>query len=250
MAVAIYYAFISAFVVSLISFVGVLALAFGAKKLQGLLFVLIGLAVGTLFGDVLIHLIPEIFDGLSGEVALPGILIMVGIVTFFVLEKFFHWHHQHTCVGEDCNLPEPMGYINIASETVHNLLDGILIGAAYLVSVPVGVATTVAIIFHEIPQEISDFGVLIHAGFKKKTAILVNFISALFAILGVAIAVAVGSRSEMFIDIILPLTAGGFLYLAGSDLVPELHKEQSLKKSGLQFVAILFGFGLMLVIPG
>jgi len=246
----VYYAFLSAIIVSLVSFVGALTLFFGSKRFKNIIFVLIGLAVGTLFGDVLIHLIPEIFSELDGEAILPSILIMTGILVFFVLEKFFHWHHAHTCEGDECTLPRPVGYINIVSESVHNLLDGILIGASYLVSIPIGVATTVAVIFHEIPQEISDFGVLIHAGFSRGRALLVNFVSALFAILGVLIAVIVGARSAEFVQIILPLTAGGFLYLAGSDLVPELHREQSVKRSIMQFFAILVGFTIMIFIPG
>jgi zinc and cadmium transporter len=244
------YAFLSALAVSVFSFVGLLALTLGGKRLDNALFVLIGLAVGTLFGDVLIHLIPEIFSEINGDSVAPAILIMVGVLIFFVMEKFFHWHHSHTCEGDECDLPRPLGYINIVSDGFHNLLDGILIGASYLVSVPIGLATTVAVIFHEIPQEISDFGVLLHAGFSKARALFWNFISALFAVTGVAIAVIVGSRSAEFIQVILPLTAGGFLYLAGSDLVPELHKEKSIRRSALQFIAILVGFIIMLAIPG
>jgi len=143
MTTATAYALISALIVSLMSFVGVLTLFFGFKRFQHGIFILIGLAVGTLFGDVLIHLLPEIFADSGGAVVKPGLLIMAGILTFFVLEKFFHWHHAHTCEGDECALPRPVGYINIASESIHNLLDGILIGASYLVSIPIGVATTV-----------------------------------------------------------------------------------------------------------
>lgn len=246
----IWYSFGSAAVVSVISLVGVLTFALGITRIKGVLFILVGLSVGTLFGDVLIHLVPEIFEELDGASVLPGILIMAGIIVFFALEKFLRWHHHHNCEGDLCELPRPLGYINVVSDVAHNLLDGILIGVSYLVSVPVGIATTIAIIFHEIPQEIGDFGVLLHAGFSRGKAIFFNFVSALFAILGVGIAIAVGAKSEEFVMMLLPVTAGGFLYIAGSDLVPELHKEMSLRKSAVQFLAMLVGFSIMLFIPG
>jgi len=135
----------------------------------------------------------------------------------------------------------PLGFLVIVSDGIHNLLDGIIIGASYLVSVEVGIATTIAIILHEIPQEIGDFGLLLHAGMKKMQAILINFLSALTAVLGVIFALIIGNTNEMFLPAATAFAAGSFLYIAGSDLVPELHKTTNVKSSLLQFGAIALG---------
>ena len=141
-----------------------------------------------------------------------------------------------------------VGYMNLFADGVHNLIDGIIIGASYLVSLPVGIATTIAVIFHEIPHELGNFFVLLYAGFTKTKALFFNFLTGLFAILGTLVALLVGSRVEDFSSVMLPLAAGGFIYIAGSDLVPELNKESNLVKSVIQLVAIGTGVGLMLLL--
>jgi zinc and cadmium transporter len=136
--------------------------------------------------------------------------------------------------------------MNMVGDGFHNFIDGLVIGGAYLTSIPLGISTTLAIIFHEIPQEIGDFGVLLHAGYKKTKALMLNFVSALTAVLGTLIALFVGSRIGGFSDILIPFTAGGFIYIAGSDLIPELHKECSISRSFFQFIALMLGLLLML----
>jgi zinc and cadmium transporter len=139
-----------------------------------------------------------------------------------------------------------MGYTNLIADGIHNSIDGMLIGASYLVSIRVGLATTTAVILHEIPHEIGNFGVLLHAGFSKGKALFFNFLSATLAVLGAVIALSIGSHAEQFSNAILPFAAGGFIYIAGSDLVPELHKEGNPAKSFLQLVMIVLGIVLML----
>jgi zinc and cadmium transporter len=141
----------------------------------------------------------------------------------------------------------PVGYMNLLADGVHNLIDGMIIGASYLVSLPVGIATTIAVIFHEIPHELGNFFILLYAGFTKTKALLFNFLTGLFAILGTLVALLVGSRWRISLRM-LPLAAGGFIYIAGSDLVPELNKEVELSKSFVQLVAITTGVGLMLLL--
>jgi len=251
------YAFGSVIIVSLISLVGIIALSLRESFLNKCIFLLVSLAVGALFGDALIHLIPEAFEKMENT-ALVSFFILSGILIFLVLEKFLRWHHGH---GHDCENDnihecppkekdriEPVGFLVLISDGLHNLIDGVIIGASYLISIEVGVATTVAIILHEIPQEISDFGLLIHAGFTKARALLVNFISALLSIVGVGIAFVIGGASETFIPAVLAFAAGGFLYIAGSDLVPELHKTENIKQSLQQLVAILIGIALMFLL--
>jgi zinc and cadmium transporter len=248
------YAFGSVIIVSLISLIGVFALSLNQKFLNKSVFLLVSLAVGALFGDAIIHLIPEAFEGIANP-ASASLLILSGILTFLVLEKFLRWRHAH---GHECDTQEcqhgiaaqdiktkPVGSLIVASDSVHNLVDGIIIGVSYLISIEIGIATTLAIILHEIPQEISDFALLLHAGFSKVKALLLNFFSSLFAVVGVGIAFMFGSNSETFVPAIIAFAAGGFLYIAGSDLVPELHKTSDLKKSFQQFIAIILGIAIM-----
>jgi zinc and cadmium transporter len=136
----------------------------------------------------------------------------------------------------------------LITDSLHNFTDGVLIAAAWMASPEVGIATTLAVVVHEIPQEISDFGVLLHAGFSKRKALFLNFVAACSAIIGAVVTVILGSATEELIMFILPFAAGGFIYLAGSDLIPELHRESSVKKSLIQLTAILAGLTLMFFI--
>lgn len=236
---------VSVLIVSTISLMGVMALSFKENNLQKYIFVFVSLAVGSLLGDAFIHLIPEAMEGSLSETAI-GLLIILGVIIFFIVEKFLHWHHH----GEDKKEPHihPVGKLIIFSDGVHNAIDGMIIGASFMVSIPVGIATTIAIILHEIPQEIGDFMVLLHAGYSKNRALLLNFISALFAVLGVFIVWILGSLGEDLILWILPITAGGFIYIAVADLIPELHKSKNIKHSVIQIISIILGILLMLML--
>lgn len=237
------YALGSAITVSILSFVGLLFLSFGRVKLEKNLLFLVSFAVGALAGDAFIHLIPEAFEKM-GMPLYTSLLIIVGMLVFFVVEKFIRWRHCHIPTSE--KHLHPVATLNLIGEGVHNLIDGILIGASYIVSIPIGITTTLAVALHEIPQEIGDFGVLIHAGFSVKRALLFNFGAALMAVLGTVIALAVGSHVEVFSLAMLPITAGGFIYIAASDLIPELQKScDKLAINFSQFVSILLGIGLM-----
>lgn len=232
----------SVLVTSLISLVGVLGLSLSPHTLRTWLWAMVGLAIGALLGDVFIHIIPETF---SEQTALSTpLLLIAGILIFFILEKVLHWHHHHEPEhSTDC--PHPIGRLTLVSDSVHNLIDGLLIAASYLVSIEIGIATTIAVVLHEIPQEIGHFGVLIHAGYSRHKALWYNFLSALTSFVGAGIALVVGTASEQFVLWLLPLTAGGFIYIALSDLVPELHKERGVAQSVTQVVAILVGVALM-----
>jgi zinc and cadmium transporter len=210
------------------------------KKYVGLF---ISLAVGALLGDAFIHLIPQSFEKIKNN-TLTGILIIAGILIFFIIEKFLHWHHH----GEDKDETEihPVGKLILFTDGFHNLIDGIIIGVSFMVSIPVGIATTLAVVLHEIPQEIGDFAVLIHSGYTKKKALWLNFLSALTAVVGAFIALIFGSVAETFTIWVLPIAAGGFIYIALADLIPELHKMNKVKNSVLQFSVLLFGIILML----
>jgi len=175
-------------------------------------------------------------------------MLLVGISVFFILEKFVHWRHCH--VPTSTEHPHPFAYMNLVGDSLHNFIDGLVIGVTYLVSIPLGMATTVVIILHEIPQELGDFGVLIHGGFKKKKALMLNFMTALTAVIGTVAGLVLGSSAESISLLVLPFTAGGFIYIASSDLIPELHKECKAKRSLLQLIGLVAGMLVMAAFVG
>ncbi len=233
----------SVILVSLVSMVGVFTLSIKEDKIRKYIFLLVSLAVGALLGDAFIHLIPEAFEKNTNTVVV-SLLIISGILVFFVLEKFLHWHHHGDDTEEDAI--HPVGQLVLFSDAVHNFIDGIIIGTSFAASTHLGVATTVAVVLHEIPQEIGDFAVLIHSGYTRKRALWLNFLSALAAVLGTVVAFIFGGAGESFTNIVLPIAAGGFIYIAVADLIPELHKTKIVKQSLLQFLSLLLGVALML----
>lgn len=246
----IVYTLASVLVVSAVSLIGIGALMLQKNALQRALFILIAVAAGALFGDALIHLIPEAFE--SGlPTAHISLAVLAGIIAFFILEKFLRWKHTHELdnhLYSDAPHEEqmhPVGHLVIASDALHNLIDGVVIGVAYLVSVPTGIATTIAVILHEIPQEISDFGLLLHAGFSRSRALALNFLSALAAFLGAGAAMFFGDTLERAIPLLAAFAAGNFLYIAGTDLVPEIHKTSSPKHSIVQLISLCAGVAIM-----
>lgn len=239
------YTLLSVIIVSLISLVGVFAFAISAEKLKKVLIYLVSFAAGTLLGDAFIHLIPEAFSEIENTVLL-SLSILTGILTFFVMEKFLHWRHCHEVACDDH--PHPFSYVLLVGDVLHNFIDGLIIAASYLVSIPVGIATTLAVIFHEIPQEIGDFGSLLYAGFKKTKALLFNFLTALTAILGAIFVLALNINDGSLTKLLVPFAAGGFIYIASSDLIPELHKDTEPKKSFWQLAFFVLGIALMLAL--
>lgn len=236
------YTIISVFIVSLISLIGVFAFSVKQDKLERILVYLVSLSAGTLLGDAFIHLIPEAFNESSEKFSIP-FLILFGILAFFVLEKFIHWRHCHKLpCGKH---PHPLSYIILAGDGIHNFIDGMIIAAGFLVSVPVGLATTIAVILHEIPQEIGDFGALIYGGFSRARALLFNFLSALFAVAGAIVVLLINFNVSRISEFLVPFAAGGFIYIASSDLIPEMHKQVAIKKSLGQLVAFVIGIALM-----
>lgn len=239
------YSIISVIIVSLISLIGILTLTVNEKRLTKILLFLISFSAGALLGDAFIHLLPETVEkyGFSLNVSL---YFLSGILIFFILEKFIQWRHCHIPTSE--KHPHPYAFMNLIGDGMHNLLDGMVIAGSYLASIPLGIATTVAVIFHEIPQEIGDFSVLLHGGFSKAKALFFNFLSALTAIIGAVIVLLIGINIDNFLIFILPFTAGGFVYIASSDLIPELHKETDIKKSTLQLFGIILGIAVMVAL--
>lgn len=244
MPIAFLYMISSVVVVSLLSLIGISLLALSHETFHKVVFGLVALAVGALFGDAFIHLLPDAFSDPSRSVQ-ASLFMLAGVLLFFVLENFLHWRHQHS---DEHRKVEPYGYLNILADMTHNFIDGLIIGASFRVGVKMGMATSLAVILHEIPHEFSNFGVLVKSGFSRGRALFLNFVTALAAMAGGLIAWWAGGNMEGFIRILIPLTAGGFVYIAGSDLVPQLHKDVKTIRALVQFLAILAGVGLMFVI--
>jgi zinc and cadmium transporter len=238
------YSLVSVFLVSLVAIVGLITLSIGADKLKKILIYFISFSAGALFGDAFIHLLPEIAeDGIALGVSLS---IIFGVVLFFSLEKVVHWRHCHMPVTK--THVHPFAYMNLLGDALHNFIDGLIIAASYMVSIPAGIATTIAVLLHEIPQEIGDFGILVYAGFSKKKALLMNFFTALTAVAGVIVALLLSSWFAGVEMYFVALAIGGFLYIAGSDLIPELHKETRVAISLIQILTFILGVTVMMAL--
>lgn len=232
------YILISVILVSLISFVGLFFISLQEKLLNRILIWLVSFACGALLGSAFFHLLPEAVESIGEKTFL---LTAISFLIFFVLEKFFYWRHCHLGHCDE----HTFVYLNLLGDGVHNFLDGAIIAGAFLTNFSLGLSTTLAVIFHEIPQEIGDFSILIYGGMKKKKALVFNFLSALMAVLGALIVLFLAEKILSFLSWLLPLAAGGFLYIAGTDLIPELHKKENLKESIFQFILIFAGLLFM-----
>ena len=236
------YTLISVLVISLLAFIGIISFTVNAKRLKTVLVYLISFSAGALFGDAFIHLLPEVVES-YGFSLIVSLGVLGGILIFFVLEKIIHWQHCHLPITEEHI--HFFAYMKIIGDALHNFIDGIIIAASYVISIPAGLATTLAVALHEIPQEIGDFGVLIYGGFSRSKALILNFISALTAVLGAVLALWATTVVEQIEMFLVPIAVGGFIYIAGSDLIPELHKETRLRRSIMQIIAFLLGIGVM-----
>jgi zinc and cadmium transporter len=241
----------SVVVVSLVSLVGLATISMDEARLRRLAAVFISFAVGALLGDAFIHLIPQTFapQAASRTALQSSLLVLAGIMGFFIIEKLLL--HRHGVLHEQfhglgqIDRPE-LATINLLGDGIHNFIDGLMIGASYLVSPGIGLSTTIAVLFHEIPQELGDFGILIHSGLTIRTAVLLNLASASLAILGTGISLLAGAVAlDGVTSALIPITAGGFVYLAAADLIPELQHDHSVRALTIQTVLISTGVAIM-----
>lgn len=217
---------------------GVITLKWSTEKIKKINFGLISLAAGSLIGDSFFHLLPEATEEAS---LTPWLALTFGLLAFFVLEKIIHWRHCHVPTSD--SHPHPLGTMNLVGDFLHNFIDGLVLANAFLVNPILGLTTAIAIFIHEIPQEISDFGVLLHAGYSRSRAIRLNFLSSLSAILGAILAIIF--QAQWSTQSLLAFTAGGFIYIATADLLPEMQKETTLKKSLIQLLWLTVGLIIM-----
>jgi zinc and cadmium transporter len=233
---------LSTVLISIISLVGIFAIFMQKKTLHSIINYLVAFSIGGLIAGAFFNLIPEAQEALSYQTTF--LFVCLGLLIFFLIEKILHWRHCH---DDNCKV-HSFAYTSLVGDSIHNFLDGIVIAAAFLVNIGAGIATSLAIIFHEIPQELGDFGVLIRAGFTKQKALFYNLLTALTCIIGGIIGFIFLNKINFIVPYIIAITAGGFIYVAVSDLIPEIRSELSLKKSIINILIIAIAIIIMLFI--
>lgn len=237
------YALTASIVISAISLVGGLALLVSDRILNRAIIFMVALAAGGLIGGAFLDIIPEAMTYVNDTSRL-FLYVILGYFIFFILEKYLHWRHCHDAKCE----VHAFNYLNIVGDVVHNFNDGLIIGAIFSVDIKVGVAAALAIVIHEIPHELGNFMVLVYGGFSRSRALFFNFLSSLFAIAGTLAGFYFASRISGFSTVLLPVAAGGFIYIASCDLIPELHKENDGKRSAIIMLTFACGIAIMYVL--
>jgi zinc and cadmium transporter len=233
----------SVLLVSAMSLVGIVFVFFRKEWLDGALYPLVSFAAGSLIGDVFIHILPELSEANTEFFPIASLLIAVGILLSFALEKIILWRHHHClgCAGH----PKSAGLMILVGDAAHNVMDGILIAGSYLADTRLGIATTIAVMLHEIPQEIGDYAILLSSGYSKFRALFLNFLIAMTAIFGAVVVLILQASMPDVEQYILPLVAGNFLYISVADLLPELRKQTQIRYAVIQLIAA--GLGVLLM---
>lgn len=235
------YSILSVIIVSAISLIGVFSFGQGSLFRKKSLLVIISFAAGAMIGDVFIHILPELGTGGIFDLNI-SLYILGGIILFYFLEKYIHWHHHHGIGEAGEHATHPAATLNLIGDGIHNLIDGMIIAAAYTMDIRLGIATTIAVLVHEIPQEIGDYGVLIYSGLSKARALMYNLISALISLVGAGV-VLIFNQSDALVVMLTSIAAGSFIYISLADLIPETHKEPS--ESIRQLLGFIFGIVVM-----
>ncbi len=231
--------------VSLCTLTGIFAFALSINQLKRIVPVLVALAVGVLLGDAFIHLIPDAAER-HGSVSDISLIVLIGIFGFFILEKLVRWRHDHQIKDQPQEKKVlPLAKMNLMGDAVHNFVDGILIAGSFLVDPVLGLTTTLAIIIHEIPQEIGDVGALLHGGYTPREAVLYNFYCSLSILPGALFTLLLSQNADSSLIVLLPIAAGGFIYIAASDLIPILHQRSSFHYLLAQTAAFAVGIACM-----
>ena len=235
--------------VSLFSLSGIVALSLREDTLHRILFFLVAFSAGSILGASMFDLLPEAVELVDEGVVY--IYIAVGFVAFFILERFVYWYHGHghhrdikEC-GDERTATKGFAYLNVIGDAIHNFIDGMIIAASFTAGFHVGAATTIAVIFHELPQEMGDYGILVYAGFEKTRAMMLNFLAALSVVAGGAFASFFLDAVETLSGSLIAFSAGAFIYLAASELIPELKEERDFWRALVQFVVFILGLAMI-----
>jgi zinc and cadmium transporter len=233
--------------VSLTSLLGVVALRMTPGALRALLLPLVALAAGTMLGDAFLHLLPHAVEARGAFDGSVSLWTLGGMLGFFLLEKVIHWRHVH----DPCEKVHvhPVAKMNLVGDAFHNLLDGTLIAGAFLHEAPLGWAVALAVALHEVPQEMGDFAVLVHGGYSPRRALAFNLLSSFAAFLGAGAVFLLEERSEGASAVLVPFTAGAFIYIAASDLIPEIRREEQPRRALLLLASFALGIALVAMLP-
>ena len=226
---------------SAIALVGSVTLVLPEETLKKLLLPLVALAAGTFLGGALFHMIPASVDKVGNHLSIY-VWILVGFGLFLGLEQFLHWHHCHRAPSEH----RPLTYLILIADAFHNFIGGLAVAGAFLIDIRVGISAWIAAAAHEVPQELGDFGILIHGGWNKGRALLYNFLSALTFLVGGL--VAYGASRTIDVTFLLPFAAGNFIYIAAADLIPEIKHEESARLNVVHFLSFMIGIALLLIV--
>jgi len=231
--------------VSMLSLLGAALFFLGKKSMETAMFLLVGFSTGAILGASFFDLLPESIETAGVQGALAAAFF--GLIVAFVMEKMVHLHHHHH-VDHEGEHTHPLGALMLVGGAMHSFFDGVAIAAGFLVGVPVGITTTVAVIFHELPHGIGNFSLLLYSGYEKKKALLFNFLTALCSMAGGLLFYFFAGEVKGLEAYALAFTAGTFIYIASADLFPELHKEKDAKSSTVQLACVLLGAGLIWLI--
>jgi len=226
-------------VISLFSLTGAVTLVFSRQRLQAILIYFVSLSAGTLMGGAFLHLMPEALTNLPYKDV--SNMVIGSFILFFLIEKVLRWHHHHELIDEKHTL----GHMNLLGDLVHNFLDGIIIAASFATDIRLGVLTSIAVALHEIPQEIGDFGVLLHSGYSVKKALIANLCVSLMSVVGACVGYFLVESIANITPFIMAFAAGGFIYISTSDLLPEIRSETHHLKSWISFGVFVIGIVFM-----
>jgi zinc and cadmium transporter len=226
---------------SALALVGSVTLLLPEATLRKILMPLVALASGTLLGGAFFHMIPAAVDKLGNHLSIY-VWIIVGFSLFFVLEQFLKWHHCHRVPCKH----EPLTILILIADAIHNFIGGLAVASAFLIDTRIGITTWLAAAAHEVPQELGDFGILIHGGWKKDKALLYNFLSAVTFFIGGLVAYFASITFDT--SFLLPFAAGNFIYIAAADLIPEVKYSENPSLSAMHFLSFSTGLGVMLAI--